>query len=341
MNRSKLNPAQIRVLDQLGSQKHERPTNRADLARDLTDLLESSIRELSEQAHSELAELGHDPTRARATELPYSAVGPVPNTKEPLVVTKHKLSQLTGCQIGYITDLSTPFSWTVPTARGTIIHKAIELSFRQPNMLPVNLAAAVLDHLKANDPAYDSLSAMLHNLDIITSSELENSVCNAINAYREGFPPISGQANWFPIIEGRSRVQLCDRIVTLVGKADLTLGSPDANISQRVIIDFKTGSRRATHLSDLRFYSLIETLRLGVAPRLHATYYLEESRLESEQVTEELLTATARAVVDAVAEHLNLVIDPESATCIDPTQCYMCKNASEPQEDEIGFTDET
>ena len=57
----------------------------------------------------------------------------------------------------------------------------------------------------------------------------------------------------------------------------------------KVLVDLKTGGFAPSHRDDLRFYALVETLRLGVPPRLLASYYLDGGRLQQEPVSEDTL----------------------------------------------------
>ena len=56
-----------------------------------------------------------------------------------------------------------------------------------------------------------------------------------------------------------------------------------------MIIDLKTGRPNARHRQDLGFYALIETLARDVPPRKLATFYLDASEAQSEDVSERLL----------------------------------------------------
>lgn len=332
MNRPNLNPAQQEVLDLLGAPKDKRPRFKPTLAAELNTFLDTSIKELLAEAETEIAERTTD-TGDSTTDISKPAVksrtqialGSIPTKNDPLVLTKHKLAQLNGCQLSYIDDLAEPFAWKPATARGTIIHKAIELSFRLKDKSPVELAAVTMAHIQENDPYYDALAQMLNNLTEVEHAELENDVANAISAFIDGFPPIRHNPQWNPTIEMRHRNLLADGRIQMRGKTDLTLGRSDPEISQRVIIDIKTGRYRDVHIQDLRFYGLCETLRYGVAPRIYGTFYLDESRLYVEHTSEEQLAATARQVVDSVATHLELVLNPDSVMCFDPESCYRCR----------------
>ena len=47
---------------------------------------------------------------------------------DPLWVSKHTLAMVHGCETHYVDAERRPFTWTVAAARGTVAHKAIELS---------------------------------------------------------------------------------------------------------------------------------------------------------------------------------------------------------------------
>ncbi|MCH7790305.1 MAG: hypothetical protein IH940_12835 [Acidobacteria bacterium] len=71
----------------------------------------------------------------------------------------------------------------------------------------------------------------------------------------------------------------------------------------KVLIDFKSGRSMPSHLDDLRFYALVETLRIGTPPRRLATYYLDQGRFLPEDVTVDLLESTVSRVI-ASAERI-------------------------------------
>jgi len=91
----------------------------------------------------------------------------------------------------------------------------------------------------------------------------------------------------------------------LSGKVDLALGQAEGGRAGKVLVDLKTGGFSAHHLDDLRFYALIEAVRLGTPPRLLATYYLDQGRFLPEPVTEDLLFTTVARVVDGVERILD------------------------------------
>src|SRR5262249_59512572 len=91
-------------------------------------------------------------------------------------------------------------------------------------------------------------------------------------------------------------------LIQLVGRVDLTLGAPRGNEPRKVIIDMKTGAASAQHRDDLRFYALLETIRMGVPPRRLATYYLDAGRAEVEDVTPALLESALARTVDGTRQ---------------------------------------
>ena len=85
----------------------------------------------------------------------------------------------------------------------------------------------------------------------------------------------------------------------LAGKVDLTVGRSEGVRAGKVFLDMKTGGFAPAHRDDLRFYALLETLRLGTPPRIVASYYLDGGRLQVEAITEDVLRAAVERVVGA------------------------------------------
>ena len=99
-----LSPVQRETLDVLGS-SGSRPTFPDDLRARLRSDLEDGLTPLVEN-------LADD---------------------EGLVVSKHLLSQVHGCQVRLLAEDDGDFTPSVPIARGTISHKAIELGIHWPH----------------------------------------------------------------------------------------------------------------------------------------------------------------------------------------------------------------
>ena len=271
-----LNAAQQEVLERLRRPASERPTFDADLARRLRGELEGSLAELAK------------------------SVDPV----SPLFVGKRELAGVFGCEASFLHDEEQLFAWTPPMATGAVAHKAIELgiNWRSPDPAPADLVDAALDSLTRGDTG---LADWLHRCDDVERADLRSLAVSRTAAFGEGWPPLLSQ--WRPTTESRCRVELCDGRIQLNGKYDLTLGTPDGKRAGKVIVDLKTG-RRHTHMhrEDLRFYALLETLKLGTPPRTVATYYLESAQIDIEEVDENLLEVALRRTVDGIRRYAEL-----------------------------------
>ncbi len=288
-SKPRLNPAQQQVLDELGST--DRPTFRDDLRDHLREELEESLEPMA-------AEL-EDP---------------------PLIIAKRTLSMVHGCEARYLADKSTEFEWSIPIARGTVAHKAIELLVaRRGNPTPLDLVDDAMSRLEFDDK---SISPFLQSLTEAERADLLGQVNDLIANFMESFPPL--ERTWVPVAESRSRAEFCDDQLTLKGVVDLTLGRPRGNEAGRVLIDLKTGRPQQTHHHDLRFYALLETLKLGVPPRLLVSYYLDAGEPRSEAVTEDLLWSTAKRVVDGVAKVVELTAQGREPTKQPSGGCRFC-----------------
>lgn len=276
-----LNPTQQAVLDLLGAPPGARPVFDVALATELRDHLE---RELA------------------------SVAAMIPEGDQ-LYVSKQQLTQVHSCEAHLLAERDQPFSWSVPRARGKVAHKAIELSISwRGSPTP---AALVEEAIARLTEGVDGLADWLQTRSEGDLAELRGEATQRVTAFMECFPPIKPQ--WWPVPEAPVRVELFDGRIVLSGRVDLALGQPRGSVAGKVLIDFKTGGSHRSHTDDLRFYALLDTLRLGTPPRLLASYYLDRGEAHPEHVTADLLRATLRRTTDGVrriAELLHTDAEP-------------------------------
>lgn len=286
---------QQEVLDQLGS------TNRPRFRDDLRDHLTAAL-----------------------TEALEPLVEPLP---APPVVTKHKLALAHGCEARFLAEEATTFAWTPSSARGVVAHKAVELLVGWPRPpVPLDLVEAAIASLERDEHA--SVHTYLTALSDGERAELVVGANDKVAAFLETFPPLDRR--WRPVSEARVRADLCEDRIRLQGKIDLSLGyARHGNEAGKVLIDLKTGGPQATHVEDLRFYALLDTLRSGVPPRLLVNYYLDAGRPRSEGVTEDLLWSAARRVVDGVRTIVALTSGSRSPTTTVSWGCRWCPALSQ------------
>lgn len=292
----KLNPAQQQVTDELGAKPQDRPSFRDDLREHLRHELEVTIA----------------PLLADFEEL-------------PLFVSKHDLMMIHGCEARFLAERDVEFAWTVPLARGSVTHKAIELlvTWRgEPS--PLDLVEHALARLEHNER---SVGLFIQSLDEAERAELAGRANDFVSTFLETFPPLRRQ--WRPVAESRVRADLCDNELALQGRVDLSLGKADGNVAGKVLFDLKTGRPLASHREDLRFYALLETLKIGVPPRLLVNYYLEAGEPHTETVSEDTLWTAARRVAEGIEKIINVIGggDNQPATAPGPG-CRFCPIAN-------------
>lgn len=270
-----LTPAQQEVNDALRT--GERPTFAAELGLELRSELEDGLADLA---------------------------GPIDSLSlAPVWISKHALSSIHGCEQRYLAEEARGFEgWTIPMARGTVAHRAIELSMHVRGLpVPGELVDHAISRLAEDD---NGLGQYLQGLAELDRADLRGQAVDHVCAFLELWPPL--QQRWRPRSESKVRVDLCGDRVVLQGKVDLAVGYAEGTTAGKVLVDFKTGAFNPDHLHDLRFYALVETIARGVPPRRVATHYLESGRLHVEDVTDAMLRAAARRVVDAVARATEL-----------------------------------
>jgi hypothetical protein len=266
-----LNPAQEEALALIREPRAARPRARPELRAELRELLEEGLAPL--------------------------AAG----LERPLVLTKHLLASVHGCEARHVHQAARPFEPSAATVRGTVAHKAIEYSVSNMEGSPGRLVDRAIARLTDGE---EWSGAWLRQSDETDRTEVRALAVDRVSKFVECFPPL--HAGWRPVPESALRADLCDGRVALRGKVDLTLGTPEGMQAAKVIIDFKTGGRAITHVEDLRFYALVETLRLGVPPWKVVSYYLEAAAFQVEVVTEGMLEAAARRVIAGATKLVEL-----------------------------------
>ncbi len=300
MHADQLNPAQQEVVDLLGAPMDERPTFDPGLRDELRALLEEGLAPLVPIIESDRF------------------------SDDVLYLSKHRLAQAHGCERKFTAELSEPFQWSPPIARGTITHKAIELSVHwQGEASPLALVDEAMARLENADR---SIADYLTGCDPTERAELRAESAAATTQFAECFPPL--KAKWRPATDSPIRAELCAGRVVLSGKPDLTLGQPAATVAGKVIIDFKTGRFSPAHREDLRFYALVEALRI-LPPRLLATYYLDQARFHPEEVTRDLLLSAAERVIDGAQRYAELASGRREPTVAPGPACKWCPAQSD------------
>jgi hypothetical protein len=274
------NPAQQAVLDQLGAGAAGRPTFAPELRGDLRADLETRL-DVIEPLLDEL----------EAT------------VERPLNVNKHTLSSVHGCEAHLLAEEAAGFpGWTVARARGSVAHKAIELSLNLPgDTAPAELVDHALARLSDGD---HYLTDWLQSISGPERAELRAEAADRVTKFVECWPPL--KARWRPVTESALRTELLGGRIQLRGKVDLTIGTAAGARAGKVLVDLKTGRFAPHHLDDLRFYALLELFRLGVPPRRLATYYLDKGDFLPEDVTVPLLESTVARVGDGIVKLVEL-----------------------------------
>jgi len=309
-----LNPAQQGVLDALSASRGDRPAFEPGLGASLRSELEEAL----------------TPAVAALDEL----------DQAQLWITKHTVSSVLGCEARFVAEQEAGFDgWTVARAKGTVAHRAIETSMHvRGEPVPAELVDHAIARLAEGEA--NGLAEWLQALSELERADLRSAAVDKVSAFLETWPPLS--ARWRPRSESRVRVELCDDRIILAGKVDLTLGAAEGTTAGKVLIDLKTGGFNPAHIDDLRFYALVETMKIGVPPRRLASHYLESGRLVPEDVTVALLAAATHRTVAAVDRWIALRRgDREPARMTGPA-CRWCPIAEqcEPGQAHLAATDD-
>ena len=166
---------------------------------------------------------------------------------------------------------------------------------------PLVLVGAAVERIEADD---DRTGRWLNEASEAEHAEVLGMAAERVGKFLECFPPL--RASWAPATESPLRAYLADGRVVLSGRVDLVLGRAQGMAPGKAFVDFKTGTRYLGHIEDLRFYALVETLRLGVPPLRLASYYLDGAVLSCEDVNTDMLEAASQRVADGVRKLVEL-----------------------------------
>ena len=287
-----LNPTQQATFDRLSATRGQRPSFPSEVAVDLREELHARLGPISERLD------------------------------EQLFLNKYQLDRVLGCEVRPEDE----FEWSAPKARGTVGHKAIELSImRRDEPAPLDLVDDAIASLVAEQR---SLGDWIATQDPSTVARVRAEANTTLVGFLETWPPI--EKKWWPVLEGTMTADFGQ--VRLSGRPDLTIGRAQGTLAGKVVVDFKTGRMHASHVADLRFYALIDTIRIGTPPRMLATSYLDSGQLFTEDVTVDLLHATVDRVVDAAGRIATLAAEERDPVKRPGIPCRWCSIQAECQE---------
>lgn len=238
----------------------------------------------------------------------------------PLQVRKTHITSVLKCQGLYLAQLDEPFTWDVARARGTIAHKAIELTLVRVDGTPLDLVESALRHLERNE---STLGDFLREMHTDERHQLVLLATDLVTKFVEDWPAL--QRGWRPRVESSARLPLFGGLIELVGRVDLALGFPIDGRPGSLLIDFKAGSQRPIeHMVEMRYYALLETLRTKVPPYRVATYYLDGGNFLVEDVTRESLEAVAEQTIEAVKRMMPMWLREHPPALTPGLHCKYC-----------------
>jgi hypothetical protein len=226
------------------------------------------------------------------------------------------------CEAHYLAESGQWGGWNVPAAAGEVTHRAIQLSVALAgHPTPTDLVDHAVSQLAADQAG--SLGSFLAALPEPAVAELRAFASNGVATFLECWPPLPG--SWWPRTELPVRAELCNGRVVLQGKIDLALGRAVGDEARCLFVDLKTGARYPSHLDDLRFYALVQALRIGVPPFRVASYYLDSASFHAEDVSPDTLEIALRRTLDGARKIVELRSGQRPAAVTPCPRCRYCR----------------
>src|SRR5207249_9228406 len=111
----------------------------------------------------------------------------------------------------------------------------------------------------------ERFSEYWRDLDATAQDEQLMEVVRGVTLFQASFPPLRDLRRALaPVAELGVKAELGEGALVLSGKIDLVLGAPDPadpTRATRLAIDLKSGGAYPEYPEDMRFYSLVMTLR--------------------------------------------------------------------------------
>jgi hypothetical protein len=216
--------------------------------------------------------------------------------ERPLRMGKHDIGSVHTCEAYYRAEKD-HFAWAPKTAYGAVAHRALRLSISlREELPPLDLVDMAMDAYVGEDQADGSLGRYLQSATALELAELRAQANDVVVLFLECFPPL--RRDWRPRTDTPIVVSLCGDRISLRGRPDLAFGQARGDEAGVLIVDLKTGRSYPNHLDDLRFYALLQTLKVGVPPYRVASYYLDSATFHAEDVTADTLEIALRRTID-------------------------------------------
>lgn len=295
-----LAPAQRRVVTELLAVGQPRPVPDPDRAARLRDLIEGRLAPVIEQR----------PADAR-----------------PLTLGKTQLDALS-CDGRYLDLRASRFQWSRPTVRGQLIHRSVALDHHTGRTVTVAdlLAHAWEEFRHSGDGAVDYADG----LTALEAASLQAEASTTVEEHRAVFPPLPDA--WRVVYEPTLKARFGAGAVSVRGKPDIVLGRVVPRERRLLLADLKTGNRSRSDRHDMRIYALLATLKYRQAPFKVATVYIDEGTWDEEVVTDDVLEAAARGLVDRLITAMRLTDDPTPVALAAGPACSWCGRAPDCEE---------
>lgn len=242
-----------------------------------------------------------------------------------LVIRKADLARIHQCEGWSQAEEAAGFpGWTAARAKGTVAHKAIELSAfiaQGSTRPPLELVDLAIDRILAEGDDYTPRPWLL-DASAVEVAELRAGANDLVAKFLESFPPL--KTKWRPRLESPVTLDLHQATISLRSRVDLALGRAEGHQANVLLVDFKSGRAHAGHVEDLRFYALLETLRSGVPPFRVATYYLDAGSWAAEDIDQDVLQSATRRVIDGVTKLAELRLGEREVTFSPGAACGWC-----------------
>jgi hypothetical protein len=233
--------------------------------------------------------------------------------------TKSLLKLNDSCQVSFLADMEKKSDrFSIPTVVGTVVHKAIQISYTHPNKSTADLVSEAIKSTRVANQLFDEWYS---TQDIGTQSEIIALSGSKFLSFLDDWPKFD--PTWSPRFEEPIISKFKD--FTLSARPDLILGRPHTDFKRTMmVIDFKTSQIRDEHRDEALFYALVSTLRYGVMPWRSTVYSLSSGDWTNPDFEISELFAISDKIITSLNLYRTLLSESAEPVFKPGDQCTWC-----------------
>jgi hypothetical protein len=201
---------------------------------------------------------------------------------------------------------------------GNMSHKAIQISFTHKIEDVQIIINSLIEGMRESDKIEDK---QFFALTDTKQSEIISQVCSRVTNYLDDWPPL--QSIWSPRFEENISTKIGKLL--LASRVDLIIGRPRSDYKRTILlVDFKSGNINDSHNEEALFYALVSTLRHEIMPWRSIVYSLASGEYTELDLNPDKLFEFSTKLSNSINKSVDLLLELEKPTLNPGEHCEWC-----------------